>query len=750
MAMLRLRQATCFGFVIGVFGVLLSCLPWVSDTEENLGLALLFNLRGPRMPPSEVVVVSIDKESSEFLKVSGNPARWDRSVHAHLIEKLVAQGARVIIFDVYFIEPRSSSEDNLLAATLSKASNVVLAEPLRAKEFSSSDIFNSSQGEHRLVKNIKPIAALSEAAVATAPFVLPRLPVRVNHYWTFQPDAGDAPTVPVVAFHIYASNAFTEFRSLLEKVGPDHAPKLPSKVAPLEQNGVVTFIKAVRQVFETEPRIYQRMLTELENRVVREPDAKKHDLVRSLVELYGGNSKRYLNYYGPPRTIATIPLHRALRLGEDPPGAEDLDFKGKVVFVGLSETLISEREDSFYTVFSQANGVFLSGVEIGATAFSNLLNNDYIKPAAARDDLLTILVWGILVGVVCRLTSTLVAALCVLVASVLMLIAAEYQFASNSDWYPIIVPLFLQTPVAFFGAVLWNLVETKRERRNIRKAFGFYVPTEMVDLIAKNRVDLRRGGQTVYGVCLFTDIAGYSSVSENLSPQELSELMHQYFEAVFEPIKKNGGLITDLKGDSILAIWKATRPEPALCKQACTAALGIAGAVNAFNQSFGSRLPTRIGIHAGQIFLGNIGAGDHYEYGPTGDTVNAASRLDNLNKMLGTQTLVSEDVINGLDGFVTRKAGCFRLRGKAQPLTVYELLGRVGEAGEEKEKACKLFLEALQAFDRQCWIDAEEKFCRCGEMQPEDRLPQFYIKLCKHYRKTPPEIWNGVISLEEK
>jgi adenylate cyclase len=87
--MLRLRQATYFGFVIGIFGILLSVFPWVNEIEENSGLALLFNLRGPRKPPSEVVVVSIDKESSEFLKVSGNPARWHRSIHAQLIEKLV-------------------------------------------------------------------------------------------------------------------------------------------------------------------------------------------------------------------------------------------------------------------------------------------------------------------------------------------------------------------------------------------------------------------------------------------------------------------------------------------------------------------------------------------------------------------------------------------------------------------------------------------------------------------------------------
>jgi adenylate cyclase len=748
--MLRLRQATYFGVAIGIFGVLLSFIPWVNRTEENVGLAVLFDLRGPRKPPSQVVVVSIDKESSESLNVSGNPARWHRSIHAHLIEKLAARGALAIIFDVYFIEPRSSSEDNLLGAAMKKAANVVLAEPLRAKELFPPDLVRSTHGEHRLVRAIKPIDIFSETAIATAPFVLPRLPVRVNYYWTFQPDAGDSPTFPVVAFHIYASEAYPDFRRLLEKVSPDQATRLPSNMAATKQNGGVTLIKAVRQIFESQPWLYQSMLAELESLSIGESEPRKHDLIRSLIEIYGGSPSRYLNFYGPPRTITTIPFHRALQLDDGPQRAEDLDVNGKVVFVGMSETLTSEREDSFYTVFSQANGVFLSGVEIAATAFSNLVANDYIKPVGSRDYLFTILIWGILLGLICRMMNTLAAAFCVVVLSVLFLFAAEYRFQSDGTWYPIMVPLILQSPMAYCGSVLWNLLETSRERQNIRRALGYYVPADMVDLIAKNRVDLRRGGQTVYGVCLFTDIAGYTSVSENLGPRELSELMHRYFEAVFEPIRKNGGLITDLKGDSILAIWKGTRPEAALCHQACTAAVGIADAVSQFNNSSGSRLPTRIGIHAGSMFLGNIGAGDHYEYGPTGDTVNTASRLDNLNKMLGTEILVSEDAIHGLDSFVTRKAGTFRLKGKTQPVAVYELLCRKSEIVEQQEKDCTAFFDALQSFGRQSWNEAEEKFHRCSDASRTDGLSEFYIRRCQEYRKTPPLDWDGVIPLEEK
>jgi adenylate cyclase len=150
------------------------------------------------------------------------------------------------------------------------------------------------------------------------------------------------------------------------------------------------------------------------------------------------------------------------------------------------------------------------------------------------------------------------------------------------------------------------------------------------------------------------------------------------------------------------------------------------------------------------MFLGNMGAGDHYEYGPTGDTVNTASRLDNLNKMLGTEILVSEEAIRGLDTFVTRKIGNFRLKGKAQPLAVYELLCRQGEAVEQHRKACTAFSDALETFHRQYWNEAEEKFQRCNEAWRNDRLSEFYIRQCQEYKKTPPPNWDGVIPLQEK
>ena len=751
--MSRLFKASLLGFLLGILGVVASLSHFAHDIEEDAGLGLLFKLRGPRKAPSDVVVVSIDRESAEHLNAPDDPEKWPRSLHARLVEKLAREGARVITFDVYFREPRSAQEDTSFADAIKKARNVVLAESLKLKEIPLSDIDGSNRGEHSIVTIMKPFAPLSSSAFATAPFVLPRTPVRINQYWTFQTYAGDSPTFPVVAFQLYTLSVYDGFVRLLEKVSPDQAGKLPRDPATaIRAKGAVRFIRDIRAIFESDPLIARKMIEELEHSGSASADADKNRLLKSLIKMYGGANRRYLNYYGPPRTLPTLPFYQALRLGEEPASNKTVDVNGKAVFVGLSEILLSEKGDSFHTVFSQANGVFISGVEIAATAFSNLLEDAAVKPISLRYYILIILAWGILVGVVCRMATPAGAGLGMAVLSIFYLMVVEYQFKADGTWYPVVIPLFVQSPLGFFGAVLWNYVETNRERQRIRKALAYYVPDEVVDHLAKNIVDIKNSGQTVYGACLFTDAAGYTTVSEAMGPKELSDFMHKYFEATFEPVKQNGGLVVDVKGDSILAIWKAARPEAELRRQACQAALGVAKAVSQFNQSFDNlKLLTRVGVHAGQIFLGNIGAGDHYAYGVTGDTVNTASRMDGLNKYLGTEILASEEVIHELDGFLTREAGKFLLKGKAQPVVVHELLCRMEEADEKQRKACAIFSEALRAFRRRSWAEAKEKFHQCSKTSGSDRLANFYLKLCEQYEtKLPQETWDGVIPMEEK
>lgn len=748
--MSRLIKAAILGLLVGIVGLAASFSHFSRDIEENSGLDLLFKLRGRSQAPPDVVVISIDQESSERLNLPNNPDKWPRSLHARLVEKLAKEGAKVITFDVHFIEPRSPKDDNLFAAAIRKAGNVVLAEPLMAKEVTASNAGGSDAGIHNIVKIVQPLELFAEPAVATAPFVLPRIPFKVNRYWTFQHDAVDSPTFPIVAFQLFSGQVFEDFIHLLEQVSPDQAKKLPPKVdSAVKTSALRSVMRDIRDIFENDPTLAERMLEKLDS---DRASGDKQRLLRSLIKMYGGGNSRYVNYYGPPRTVTTLPYYQALQLNDNREGGQPNDLKGKAVFVGLSEKILAERKDSFYTVFSQANGVFISGVEIAATAFLNLLEDKPIKPIGTRRYVLLILLWGLIVGIICRMAGMVAATLSVVILAAGYLAVAAYQFQAAAAWYPVIIPLFLQTPMGLLGGGLWNYFETNKERQNIRKALAYYVPNEVVHELAKNVIDMKRGGQTVYGACLFTDAAGYTTLSEKMEPQQLREFMHQYFQVLFEPVKRHGGFVVDMAGDSILALWKAAQSDASLRHRVCLAALDISRGVERFNRSYENLdLPTRIGVHAGQIFLGNIAAGDHYKYGPTGDVVNTASRMDGLNKYLGTELLVSEEVLRELDGFLTREVGTFRFKGKTQPVVVHELLCRLEEADEEQRRACAIFAEALGAFARRSWNEAAGRFQAASEQDGARGPANFYLKLCEQYEKTPPEEpWEAIISLGEK
>jgi serine phosphatase RsbU (regulator of sigma subunit)/CHASE2 domain-containing sensor protein len=452
----RLFKAIILGLAVGVLGLLLSPFRFALNLEENTGLGLLFKLRGEQKPSGEVVVVSIEKESSDYLNLPNNPDKWPRSLHARLVDNLVREGAAVITFDVHFIEPRIPDDDQLFAESLRKAGNVVIGEPLVTREvkLSDSDSSQSQPGVHSIVKIVKPIELFANSAIATAPFSLPRIPFKVNQYWGFQTGAGDSPTLPVVAFQLVTLSLYEEFVGLLEKVNPEQAAKLPPDSATaIKTKGVKRLIRDIRAIFESNPLIAEKMLQALASSEPTSNDAKNNGLLKSLIKMYAAPNSRYINYYGPPRTITTIPFHEALEIRNGAVNGKQVDLKGKVVFVGLSEAVLADRKDSFYTVFSQANGIFISGVEIAATALSNIIEDTPVKPVGLTIYMLIILVWGILAGITCRLFSLKIGALGIVGLSVAYLVVAVILFKTNAIWYPIVLPLFFQAPLAFAGAV---------------------------------------------------------------------------------------------------------------------------------------------------------------------------------------------------------------------------------------------------------------------------------------------------------
>jgi adenylate cyclase len=237
-----------------------------------------------------------------------------------------------------------------------------------------------------------------------------------------------------------------------------------------------------------------------------------------------------------------------------------------------------------------------------------------------------------------------------------------------------------------------------------------------------------------------------------MAPEKLSLFMSSYYKVLFKPVKKNDGIVINIVGDSMLALWAKTDPDPALRNKACLAALEIARAVTRFNASIGNTpLPTRIGLHHGQVSLGNVGAMDHFEYRPTGDIVNTASRMEGLNKYLGTGILVTGEVMEQLNGFLTRNLGKFFLSGKSMPVTVWELICPLEESTDRQKNLCITFSRALAAYREQSWGNAKNLFYQTIQINGQDGPSLFYVNLIEKFQKNPPgKNWEGIVRMDKK
>jgi adenylate cyclase len=224
-----------------------------------------------------------------------------------------------------------------------------------------------------------------------------------------------------------------------------------------------------------------------------------------------------------------------------------------------------------------------------------------------------------------------------------------------------------------------------------------------------------------------------------MHPAQLARYLDRYFEAVFPPITGHEGKISDVTGDAVLAFWTGEDSDLRMHARAGSAALELLASVEQFNAaSPGARLPTRIGIASGSITTTPIGAFNHYEFRPVGDTVVTATRLQELNKALGTRITAAESAIRGLDAFLLRDLGTFLLRGKSVPTHVFEIAGERNTASGDSLQLCLEFALALDALRSGRREDALERFRRTRARYPQDGPTAFYVRWLSG---NPP--WDG-------
>jgi adenylate cyclase len=730
-----LHRAALLGLALGVAGVGLSLIPAILELDESVGLAALFVARGPVDVPGGVAVVSISEDAAAGVGQTNELDEWPRELHAALIRRLVNAGAAAIAFDIWFEEARGADSDDAFARSIRDARDVLLLERLDSETIDTGPAAGSVREWRAL-----PLAELKSAALGSAPFVLPRVPFRVGQFWTFGRAATDWPSLPVLSLQAYLLPHYGDFLALLEQAEPGISLKWPqTQAAVLADRDLETLVRNIRNAFQREPELAPRVRSALE----RAPRTAATRALRALVDVYSGRPSRYINFYGPARTIPTIPYDKAMQV--DGP----LDVRGKMVFVGFSETRQPDQQDDFQSVFSQRSGINLSGVEVGATAFANLLEERTLAALPMPLHLSLVLALGFLFAIALGPLPTL-RALLLGAALVAAYVGVAYRlFVVEYVWLPLMVPLLAQLPAAIVVGAWWNYRELALQRQRVHTALGYYVPPAVAQRLASQSTTMGSTRQLLHGTCLFTDAEQYTSVSEALGPEQLAALMNDYYAVLFKIVEEFGGEISDTAGDSMVAVWAAAEPDPAMRARALAAAIAMPPAIESFNRARrGRQLPTRIGLESGDVVLGNIGAEQRYEYRAIGDIVNTASRIQGLNRVLGTQVLVSATTLTGSEDPPLRDLGTFLLRGKRAPVRVHEPLATAAVALDDA--ALRAFDAALTAFRAGAWTEARGRFGALAGRFPGDGPTRYYAALAERFERAPPLEWAGAITVTVK
>jgi adenylate cyclase len=731
-----LSAALGIGLLVGLVGVLINPWPGMFRLETSLGLDWLFTLRGPRAAPADVAVVAIDDQTSRSLGIPIDTADWNRDLHARLVRRLHELGAAVIVFDMAFDDRRDAEGDRAFAAALEESGRVVLFQRLtrpRLSELGSDDrALTDRLRPERLAPIIEPLAS---RAAGIGPFPLPKVPVRVNRFWTFKRGAGDVPTLPVLALHAFARDTLDRYRRLIDE--PDPENRLPHTGRPLPAE---TF----RQRLLGDPERAESLRADL----IREPGSlsvRDADLMLALLDVHTGPAHRYFDFYGPAQTLITHSYQDVLA-GNVPP------MQGKAVFIGASSQYQPVQQDAFYTVFSRKDGTDLGGVEIAATAFANLLERRQISPLPPLPESLLLLGWGILLGLTLRLPPLAFALGGTAVAAMAYPAAAYRLFSDSGLWWPLITPLVIQLPLAVGLTLYQRYARSQQDRAALQRTFSRYLPPAVVRELADHPDEHSPESRIVNGVCLATDAQRYTSLAERMSPRELRGLLNRYFGVLFEPVERRGGFVSDVVGDAMVALWVTTRLDSECRRQACLAALEMVDGVERFNrESAATPLPTRVGIHCGDVALGDVGAGSHYEYRAVGDMINTASRLEGLNKQLGTWVLASAQVVDAVGDLHVRAVGSFRVVGRHGPVDVYEVLGAGRPEDGGRGAADQAFDTGLAAVQLGDWRQAETAFRAVLADDVNDGPARFYLDLAQAYQASPPPgDWDGVITLGSK
>ncbi|MBW1710743.1 MAG: adenylate/guanylate cyclase domain-containing protein [Deltaproteobacteria bacterium] len=708
-----------------------------------------FKLRGPIEPGPEVVLAVVDEKSLD--RIGRWP--WPRSKIADLIRVLDEDGAKVIGFDIVFGEPDKNTNMELIRrlegeinrrGLKNKAVSRFLAKEL---ELADNDLILAKTiaevktpvvlGYFLRIERDKSVAHITPEQI--------REQLKNAHY-TFarlsspnveldQTDLAQAfmPVANILALSKTAASS--GFMNMFQDI--DGTVRWIPMVIRLHDKYYLplSLQKTLRFYLDDAPASTYVSEVGVEKVMVGKYELPTDELGRYLVN-YRGPSYTFPHY-----SIADI-LEKRFKPGT---------FKNKIILTGATAVGVYDmRTTPFETNYP--------GLEVHANVIDSILRQDFlVRPQwTTLLDIGMMIVAAVILGLVLPKISAVVG-----VVFGLGLLMAEgglnYLFFSKGIWLNLIFPS-ITVILVYTGITAFRYITEEREKKKIKGAFQTYLHPSVVNEVLKNPDMLKLGGQKKVLTVLFSDIKGFTTISENMDPEALVHLLNEYLTAMTDLVFKYDGLLDKYEGDAVMAIWGAPLDLPDHPLKACRTGLEMLSELQRLREQWAQEDPAipnidiRIGLNTGLMVVGNIGSETRFDYTVIGDEVNLGSRLEGASKEYGTNIIISETTYEHVkDVMLCRELDLVAVKGKSQPVRIFELIGENGKVPQEKIELVHGFTQGLRAYQTQQWDKGKKIFSEMNALYPEDEPTKLFLRRVVDLKKNPPpKNWDGVFVMTTK
>ncbi|MGO8788315.1 MAG: CHASE2 domain-containing protein [Terriglobia bacterium] len=723
-------------------------------------LDVRFQLRGRRDPGPAVVIVAIDQKSQDVL------GRWPfpRSCFAQAVDFLREAHARVIAFDLNFPQVDDNSALQALRSVRKDYDRLVV-QPLQNRAFESE-------------LRSREAAADNDKQFAEA---LSRFDNAVLGYFFITPEETKSQDqkrlkefLDLLAFQTYPQIIHPEYIQKFEGTEAlGISPNLPQFAANAKNFGFFYVDPDPDGTVRREP-----VVAEFQGNLYPSLDV-------AAAMAYANNSLDQVKLVLNPSGVERIALGQ-LAIPADRRGFVQIDFDGgagtfptyslaDVVRGKLEPKLFRDRlvligttaigiGDMVLTPFPRPTipgvevraNVPFPGVEVHANMLDDILYQHFIRrgPAEYLTDLAFILLFSVGAGMLINALSPLRATLFLIGSLFGFFWLTYFLFAHYRIWVADFLPMSTLL-VTYAGIVSYRYFFEEGAKRKVLSTFSQYMHPALIKQMLNTPGGLRLGGEEEELTALFADIRGFTTLSENLAPAQLVELLNEYLTEMTEIIFKNWGTLDKYIGDAIMAFWGAPYPQTDHALRACRAGLEMLQSLQRLQAGWLSRgvprLDIGIGINTGTMLVGNMGSKIRKNFTIMGDNVNLASRLEGINRQFGTQLIISESTFLLVkDQVIARELDFIRVKGKMQPVKVYELLSLAADSGRYGDLVSR-FEKGLVAYRDGQWSDAIEIFEELVHDHPQDGPSQVFITRCRDLLAQPPEgAWDGVFVMKSK